>query len=195
MTTTSYRTPHGDSRVSYWEVPSLVSVGVDPERLPDLRGRVRQTGRMARLPGGLPVWRARRLLRGAGTAPGRLSAGPASGGPAAAVNAARHAALHSLVIEAAKYADTAPPTAISLAGSGTVRSCGGILRVGLPLVWGLPADHLRIVLAHELALPDTKQPDLVRGLLAAEADPKVLAVTGPLRVAVEQVRDAAAIAA
>ncbi|WP_327008189.1 hypothetical protein OHA72_13610 [Dactylosporangium sp. NBC_01737] len=143
---------------------------------------------MARLPGGLPAWRGRRLLRGAGT----IHAGPG----AATVNAARHAALHSLVIEAAKYADAPPPTAVTLAGAGTVRVAGGVLRIGLPLVWGLPADHLRIVLAHELALPDTKHIDLVRGLLAArEADPKVLAATGPLSVTVEQVRDAAAIAA
>ncbi|MEV4517824.1 hypothetical protein AB0K00_53800 [Dactylosporangium sp. NPDC049525] len=144
---------------------------------------------MARLPGGLPAWRGRRLLRGAGTA----HAGP---GPAT-VSAARHAALHSLVIEAAKYADAAPPASVTLAGSGTVRCTGGTLRIGLPLVWGLPADHLRIVLAHELALPDTKHADLIRGLLAARAaaDPKVLAATDPLEVAVEQFRDAAAIAA
>jgi hypothetical protein len=144
---------------------------------------------MARLPGGLPAWRGRRLLRGAGTA----HAGPG----AATVSAARHAALHSLIIEAAKYADAPPPAAVTLAGSGTVRHAGGFLRVGLPLVWGLPADHLRIVLAHELALPDTRHADLIRGLLAASAaaDPKVLAATGPLEVTVEQVRDAAAIAA
>lgn len=134
----------------------------------------------------MPAWRGRRLLRGAGPAPG----GPG----AAAVNAARHAALHSLVIEAAKYADAAPPAAVTLAGAGTVRFAGGVLRVGLPLVWGLPADHLRIVLAHELALPDTKHHDLVRGLAAA-TDEKVVVATGPLRVTVEQVRDAAAIAA
>lgn len=144
---------------------------------------------MARLPGGLPAWRGRRLLRGAGPA----HAGP---GPAI-VSAARHAALHSLVIEAAKYADAPTPAAVTLAGSGTVRHTGGSLRVGLPLVWGLPADHLRIVLAHELALPDTKHADLVRGLLAAReaAEEKVLATTGALQVTVEQVRDAAAIAA
>ncbi len=144
---------------------------------------------MARLPGGLPAWRGRRLLRGAGTAP----AGP---GPAI-VSAARHVALHSLVIEAAKYADAPPPTAVTLSGSGAVRHTGGILRVGLPLVWGLPADHLRIVLAHELALPDTKHADLVRGLLTAReaAEPKLLAATDGLQVTVEQVRDAAAIAA
>ncbi|GAB3863887.1 hypothetical protein ACFPIJ_49695 [Dactylosporangium cerinum] len=145
---------------------------------------------MARLPGGLPAWRGRRLLRGAGTAHG----GP---GPAT-VSAARHAALHSLVIEAAKYADAPPPVAVALTGSGTVHWTGAVLRVGLPLVWGLPADHLRILLAHELALPDTKHADLVRGLLAARAagtDPKLLAATGTLQLAVEQVRDAAAIAA
>ncbi|MFF5230100.1 hypothetical protein [Dactylosporangium sp. NPDC000521] len=146
---------------------------------------------MARLPGGLAAWRGRRLLRGAGPAPTKEHCGPDT----AKVTAARHTALHSLVTEAAKYADTTPPVAVALTGSGTVRFTGGVLRVGLPLVWGLPADHLRIVLAHELALPDTKHPDLVRGLLAAAADAKVLAATGPLRAAVEQVRDAAAIAA
>jgi hypothetical protein len=145
---------------------------------------------MARLPGGLPAWRGRRLLRGAGTVHG----GP---GPAT-VNAARHAALHSLVIEAAKYADAPPPAVVALTGSGTVAWSGAALRVGLPLVWGLPADHLRILLAHELTLPDTKHTDLVRGLLAARAaatDPKLLGATGALQLAVEQVRDAAAIAA
>lgn len=144
---------------------------------------------MARLPGGLPAWRGRRLLRGAGTAHG--GPGPVTVGPGC------HAALHALVIEAAKYADVPPPAAISLAGSGTVSFSGATLRIGLPLAWGLPADHLRIVLAHELALPDTRHPDLVRGLLTARAagDPKLLAATGPLEVAVEQVRDAAAIAA
>ncbi|GAA3200930.1 hypothetical protein ACFO1B_05850 [Dactylosporangium siamense] len=145
---------------------------------------------MARLPGGLPAWRGRRLLRGAGTAHG----GP---GPAT-VSAARHAALHSLVIEAAKYADAPPPAAVALTGSGTVHWTGAALRIGLPLVWGLPADHLRILLAHELALPDTKHADLVRGLLAARTagtDPKLLGATRPLQLAVEQVRDAAAIAA
>lgn len=171
---------------------------------------------MARLPGGLPAWRGRRLLRGAGPA---RAVGP---GPAT-VGAARHAALHSLVIEAAKYADVPPPATVSLAGPGTVQYTSSVLRVGLPLVWGLPADHLRIVLAHELALPDTRHVDLVRGLLAARAaasaaavaagsapaadgtppaDAKLLAagarlltVTEPLQVTVEQVRDAAAIAA
>ncbi|MDG6105368.1 hypothetical protein Daura_47720 [Dactylosporangium aurantiacum] len=157
---------------------------------------------MARLPGGLPAWRGRRLLRGAGPA--------RAGGPGpATVSAARHAALHSLVIEAAKYADAPPPAAVALTGAGTVQYTGGVLRVGLPLVWGLPADHLRIVLAHELALPDTRHVDLVRGLLAARtaadagppgtareaAGAKLLAATEPLHVTVEQVRDAAAIAA
>ncbi|MEV0559827.1 hypothetical protein [Dactylosporangium sp. NPDC050588] len=146
---------------------------------------------MARLPGGLAAWRGRRLLRGAGPAPMKEHWGPDT----AKVTAARHTVLHSLVTEAAKYADATPPVAVTLAGSGTVRFTGGVLRVGLPLVWGLPADHLRIVLAHELALPDTKHPELVRGLLVAAADAKVHAATGPLRVAVEQVRDAAAIAA
>ncbi|MET7417777.1 hypothetical protein [Dactylosporangium sp. NPDC005555] len=140
---------------------------------------------MARLPGGLAAWRGRRLLRGAG--------GPDTATVSVPVGAVRHAALHSLVIEAAKYADTHPPR-VALTGSGTVRAADGVLHVGLPLVWGLPADHLRIVLAHELALPDTKHPDLVRDLLAADGA-KVLAATGPLRAAVEQVRDAAAIAA
>jgi hypothetical protein len=140
---------------------------------------------MARLPGGLAAWRGRRLLRGAGGG---------STVAAAPVSAVRHAALHSVVIEAAKYADTAPPALVTLTGSGGVQYTGGVLRIGLPLVWGLPAEHLRIVLAHELALPETKHPDLVRGLLAA-TDAKVTAATGPLRAAVEQVRDAAAIAA
>ncbi|MEV0127461.1 hypothetical protein AB0H83_03205 [Dactylosporangium sp. NPDC050688] len=174
---------------------------------------------MARLPGGLPAWRGRRLLRGAGPA---RACGP---GPAT-VGAARHAALHSLVIEAAKYADVPPPATVALAGPGTVQYTGSVLRIGLPLVWGLPADHLRIVLAHELALPETRHADLVRGLLTARAsagarppaaaadgklaaaradakfaaaraapDAKLLAATEPLQVTVEQVRDAAAIAA
>jgi hypothetical protein len=155
---------------------------------------------MARLPGGLAVWRGRRLLGGL----------PAPAPPALpTVDAARHPALHSLVLDALKYADVPPPHSVHLGGAATVRTAGGALVVGLPLVWGLSADQLRVVLTHDLALPPSRHPDLVRGLLNARTggDPsdksekaaarraRLLAGTESLLAEAERVRDAAAVTA
>ncbi|WP_432980186.1 hypothetical protein [Dactylosporangium sp. CA-233914] len=153
---------------------------------------------MARLPGGLAVWRARRLL-----------GGPASAAPLPAlpaVDAGQHPALHSVVLDALKFADVAPPLSVHLGGPATVRTDGGVLIVGLPLVWGLSTDELRALLTHELTLPASRHPDLVRDLLnARRAAPasersaarhaRLLAATESLLAEAEQVRDAAAITA
>jgi hypothetical protein len=156
---------------------------------------------MARLPGGLAVWRGRRLLGGT---PARGRSEPPVAQPVVA--AGRHPALHSLVLDALKYADVPPPHAVHLGGAATVRMADGVLAVGLPLVWGLCADELRVVLTHELALPASRHPDIVRGLLnarlrtpgsqpAAERHAKLLAATATLLDEAEQVRDAAAVTA
>ncbi|MET7402266.1 hypothetical protein ABZS66_53175 [Dactylosporangium sp. NPDC005572] len=159
---------------------------------------------MARLPGGLTAWRGRRLL-------GNLPEPRRSGLPL--VGASRHAALHSLVLDAVKHADVAFPAAVRLGGAPTARLTAGELVIGLPLVAGLPADQLRAVLAHELALPPSRHPDLVRGLLnarlhepepgapgasgapatAANRHARLLAATGGLLGEAERVRDAAAV--
>ncbi|WP_433052314.1 hypothetical protein [Dactylosporangium sp. CS-033363] len=153
---------------------------------------------MARLPGGLPVWRGRRLLGG----------GPAAvpSPPLPAVDASHHAGLHSVVLDAVKFADVAAPHSVHLGGHATARTDGGVLVVGVPLVWGLSADQLRVLLAHELALPPSRHPDLVRGLLearrrhpasekAAIRHARLLEATEPLLAEAEQVRDAIAITA
>ncbi|MFI5913409.1 hypothetical protein [Dactylosporangium sp. NPDC051541] len=152
---------------------------------------------MARLPGGLPVWRGRRLLDGDHTS---------SPPPLPAVDAAHHAALHSVVLDALKFADAPPPHSVHIGGPATVRTDGGVLVIGLPLVWGLSADQLRVLLTHELALPPSRHPDLVRDLLnarrhtahsekAAARHARLLAATEALLAEAEQVRDAAAITA
>nr|BFE65094.1 hypothetical protein GCM10020063_096200 [Dactylosporangium thailandense] len=157
---------------------------------------------MARLPGGLPVWRGRRLL-GADDAGRAVGATP----PALpAVDASHHAALHSVVLDALKFADVGAPQSVHLGGSPTVEFRGGALVIGLPLAWGLSADQLRMLLTHELALPASRHPDLVRGLLdarqstpagekAAARHARLLGATEPLLAEAEQVRDAAAITA
>ncbi|GAA0717430.1 hypothetical protein Drose_33790 [Dactylosporangium roseum] len=153
---------------------------------------------MARLPGGLAVWRGRRLL---GNSPA-----PRSSGLLLPVGASRHPALHSVVIEATKYADVPPPVSVRLDGAPVVRHHDGELVVGVPLIWGLTADQLRVVLTHELALPASRHPDLVRGLLdarlrepgsdkAAARHAKLLSATASLLAEAEQVRDAAAVTA
>ncbi|GAA3450088.1 hypothetical protein [Dactylosporangium matsuzakiense] len=153
---------------------------------------------MARLPGGLPVWRGRRLLGGAEP--------PSSPPTLPAVDAAHHAALHSVVLDALKFADAAPPHSVHLGGAATVRTDGGFLVIGLPLVWGLSGDELRVLLAHELALPPSRHPDLVRNLLnarrhtarsekAAARHARLVGATGELLAEAEQVRDATAITA
>jgi hypothetical protein len=153
---------------------------------------------MARLPGGLAVWRGRRLL---GNSPA-----PRSSALPAAVDAGHHPALHSLVLDAVKYADVPLPAAVHLAGAATALAADGELTIGLPLVWGLSADQLRVVLTHELALPASRHPDLVRGLLnarlrtprsdkAVSRHAKLLGATETLLAEAEQVRDAAAITA
>ncbi|MER7001810.1 hypothetical protein ABT297_02005 [Dactylosporangium sp. NPDC000555] len=152
---------------------------------------------MARLPGGLAVWRGRRLL-----------GGPAEPSPPVlpAVDAGNHAALHSLVLDALKFADVPLPHSIHLGGTATVRTTGGVLVIGLPLAWGLSADQLRILLTHELALPASRHPDLVRELLnerlrspatekAAVRRARLLAATETLLAEAERVRDAAAVTA
>ncbi|GGM17531.1 hypothetical protein ACFFX1_40500 [Dactylosporangium sucinum] len=150
---------------------------------------------MARLPGGLAVWRGRRLL-GSAPEPRRSGLPP--------VGASRHPALHSLVLEAVKHADVAFPPAVLLGGAPTARFAAGELVIGLPLVRGLPADQLRAVLAHELALPPSRHPDLVRGLLnarlrepapgtAAHRHARLLDATEGLAGEAERVRDAAAV--
>ncbi|UWP81971.1 hypothetical protein Dfulv_44005 [Dactylosporangium fulvum] len=153
---------------------------------------------MARLPGGLAVWRGRRLL---GNSPA-----PRRSGLLLPVGASRHPALHSVVIEATKYADVPPPVSVRLDGAPVVHHADGELIVGVPLIWGLTADQLRVVLTHELALPASRQPDLVRGLLnarqreprsdkAAARHAKLLSATASLLAEAEQVRDAAAVTA
>ncbi|WP_432831810.1 hypothetical protein [Dactylosporangium sp. CA-092794] len=152
---------------------------------------------MARLPGGLSVWRGRRLL-------GNPAVPPPPALPS--VDAGNHGALHSLMLDAIKYADVPPPRSVHLGGTAEVRTGGGVLVIGLPLVWGLSADQLRVLLTHELALPASRHPDLVRGLLearrrkpgsdaAAERHERLLAATESLRAEAEQVRDAAAVTA
>ncbi|WP_426508046.1 hypothetical protein ACPPVO_56810 [Dactylosporangium sp. McL0621] len=153
---------------------------------------------MARLPGGLPVWRGRRLLGGPADAP------PPPALPA--VDANHHAALHAVVLDALKFADVAAPHSVHLGGAAAVRFDGGALVIGLPLAWGLSADQMRVLLTHELALPASRHPDLVRNLLdarrrapasekAAIRHARLLAATEPLLAEAEQVRDAAAITA
>jgi hypothetical protein len=122
------------------------------------------------------------------------------------VDANHHAAVHSIVLDALKYADVAPPQAVHLGGTATIRTDGGVLIIGLPLAWGLSTDQLRVLLAHELALPASRHPDLVRALLnarrrtpgsepAAIRHARLVAATDPLLAEAEQVRDAAAITA
>ncbi|GAA4248572.1 hypothetical protein GCM10022255_029130 [Dactylosporangium darangshiense] len=152
---------------------------------------------MARLPGGLAVWRGRRLL-----------GSPAAASPPAlpSVDAGHHAALHSLVLDALKFADVPPPHSVHLGGAATLRLAGGALVVGLPLAWGLSADQLRVLITHQLALPPSRHPELVRGLLnarlrkpasekAATRHARLLAATDGLLAEAKQVRDAAAITA
>jgi hypothetical protein len=93
-----------------------------------------------------------------------------------------------------------------LGGPATVRAADGVLVIGLPLAWGLSADELRVVLTHELALPPSRHPELVRGLLngrlrtpasdqAVARHARLLAATEALLAEAEQVRDAAAVTA
>jgi hypothetical protein len=132
-----------------------------------------------RLPGDLPVLRGRWLLL--------KNRPPRSAIPSTRVSAHRHPALAALTAEAAKAAGLDPPPAVALGGTATVSMRHEVLLVGLPLVWGLPADQLRSVMAHELALPPVRRRHrrLVRGLLELDLD--------GLKRDVEQVRDAAAI--
>ena len=140
-----------------------------------------------RLPGGIAVWRGLRLVMSRWRAGGKLSA-------AVPVTAQRHAALHALVVDAAARAGAPPPRAITLGGRGVVTMRGGVLSVGLPLVWGLSAEQLSAVVAHELALPPTRHPRLVRALLAIHGARQARDTDlQPLADAVEQARDAAAI--
>jgi hypothetical protein len=143
-----------------------------------------------RLPGGMPVWRGWWLVlqHGAGR--------PSGGIP---VTDARHAELHAVVHEAARRANLPPPRAVSLGGTAQVGIRGNLLTVGLPLVWGLSAEQLRAVVAHEVALPPGGHRRLARELLhrrrrAREPDDgDFLLATRSLVEAAEQVRDAAAI--
>jgi hypothetical protein len=170
--------------------------------------------RTGTLPGGLPVWRAWWLLRRQRFRSGARHA-TSAGEPAASgvlVTPTRHAALHSLVHEAARRVGVEPPRAITLGGAARVGMRGHLLTVGLPLVWGLSADQLRVVVAHELALPPTRHRSLVRSMLAArhvvadriarqedldqphrDNDVRFLAATQALAAAAEHTRDAAAI--
>src|SRR5687768_5984682 len=100
---------------------------------------------MAKLPGGLPVWRGHLLLRRA-----RDSGGSRPAKSAVPVTAERHPALYSLVEAAVGFAGTAPPDRVALGGTALVTAARGTLTIGLPLVWGLSADQLRAVLTHEL---------------------------------------------
>jgi hypothetical protein len=125
------------------------------------------------LPGGLRVWRGWWLARGAH----RLNS---------PLGRKDHTALTGLVADAAKRAGCDIPEQVGLGGAATVTALPGRLIVGLPLVWGLSADELGAVVAHELALPATRYPGITRTLVRRAADE-------PLTRAVEQVRDAAAI--
>lgn len=130
----------------------------------------------------------------------------------------RHAELHALVLDTAERADLVPPPELALGGRAIVTVRGDVLLLGLPLVWGLSADQLRAVIAHELALPKdglaARFPGLARRTLAlreraavrtasredadqppSRRDARTLAETAALHAAAEQVRDAAAIAA
>jgi len=143
-----------------------------------------------RLPGGMPVWRGWWLvLRRAGL---RRRAGP----PPVPVTATQHADLHELVQDAARRASLAPPRTVSLGGEALVRMRGNRLTVGLPLVWGLSAEQLRAVVAHEVALPPGGHRWLARELLHRRRhtdDTEFLLATRSLVDAAEQARDAAAI--
>ncbi|MGI5245567.1 hypothetical protein [Dactylosporangium sp. CA-139066] len=157
---------------------------------------------MARLPGGLAVWRGRRLIGSPAAAMSKPGGRPAL----PAVDANHHPALHSVVLDALKFADAPPPHSVHLGGPATVSTADGVLVIGLPLAWGLSADELRVVLTHELALPPSRHPELVRGLLnarlrapdserAATRHARLLTATEALRAEAEQVRDAAAVTA
>jgi hypothetical protein len=112
------------------------------------------------------------------------------------VTPARHAELHALVQDAAHRASIAPPKTVSLAGPARVRMRGHLLTVGLPLVWGLSAEQLRAVVAHEVALPPGGHHRLARELLHRRRhtdETEFLLATRSLVDAAEQARDAAAI--
>src|SRR5438876_2305094 len=107
---------------------------------------------LTRLPGGLPVWRGWWMARGS------TRARPAT----APVDNRHHPGLAALVNDAAKRAGLDPPTAVTLGGPSRIEMAGDLLIVGLPLVWGLSADELSAVVAHELALPPTHYRKLTR---------------------------------
>jgi hypothetical protein len=134
---------------------------------------------LTRLPGGLPVWRGWWMARG------QDSKGSRARPAVAPVDNRHHPGLAALVNDAAKRAGLDPPTAVTLGGASRVEMHCDLLIIGLPLVWGLSADELSAVVAHELALPPTRYRRLTRRLLA-QGVPSVVA-------AAEQVRDAAAI--
>jgi len=133
---------------------------------------------LTRLPGGLPVWRGWWMARGP-TRPKHQAVAP--------VDKGHHPGLAALVNDAAKRAGLDPPPAVTLGGASRIEMHGDLLIIGLPLVWGLSADELSAVVAHEVALPPTRYRRLTRRLLALD-EPSVIA-------AAEQVRDAAAIEA
>jgi hypothetical protein len=142
------------------------------------------------LPGGTRIWRAVSLAL-------RHPARRQPDRPAVIVDADRHPQLHDLVRTAARQVGAPPPERVRLAGTARVAMRGQALDVGLPLVYGLSADQLHAVVAHELALPRTRYRRLVRRLLAlrAEAGGALDPDTQSLYDAVEQVRDAAAVEA
>ncbi len=133
---------------------------------------------LTRLPGGLPVWRGWWMTR-------RSTGANAAKTAVAPVDRDHHAGLAALVNDAAKRAGLDLPHAVTLGGASGVEMRGDLLTIGLPLVWGLSADELSAVVAHELALPPTRYRRLTRRLLSMD-DESVVA-------AAEQVRDAAAI--
>jgi hypothetical protein len=130
------------------------------------------------------------------------------------VTGQRHAGLHALVQDAASRAGARTPKRIRLTGRAVVASRAGVIAIGVPLAWGLSADQLRAVVAHELALPRALMPGRLRTRLAAREqvavrvagredrgepanrrDLRRLDRTGRLYAAAERVRDAAAVAA
>src|SRR4051812_24878165 len=95
---------------------------------------------LTRLPGGLPVWRGWWMARGP-TRPKHA---------AAPVDRNHPPGLAALVNDAGKRAGLDLPAAVTLGGASRIEMHGDLLTIGLPLVWGLSADELSAVVAHEL---------------------------------------------
>ena len=116
--------------------------------------------RRGRLPGGLPLWRARWALR---RAHGFVAPFEDGG-----IDAAGQPALLRLVSDVAFDVEARAPDRVWLRGCGgidlTVRDGRIELWLSLPLLLIVPAEEIRTLVAHELATVDPVQTDLVAQL-------------------------------